>query len=410
MNAALPGLLVAALGGAAIGVERQHSGHASGPHARFGGIRTFTLLGGVCGIAGYMSLDGPAGLAITLVAATCGLIIAGYAAASRHGVDATTEMAALVVVGAGTLAGRGDLALASGIIAVTALILAEKSRLHIFVERVDDAELKAAVRFAVMAVVILPLLPEGPFGPYGGLRPRTLWMVVLLFSGLSFVGYIARRLTRGVTGYPLSGLLGGIVSSTAVTLSFARLSRSDPSARNALAIGTVAASTMLYPRLALAMAILNPRVASALILYLVVPFVSGLIALAVMRDSENPAVSPQGSGNPLQFVPAIQMALAFQIVLFITAWVRTAFGARGLMTSGALLGLAEMDALAFSMATVERLGTDAHIAARAVAAGVAANSWMKLAIAAVLGATEYRRRALPWMMLTALAATAVAFF
>jgi len=344
MNPDIVGLLVAALGGAAIGVERQHSGHASGPHARFGGIRTFTLLGGVSGIAGYLSTADANGLAITVVAAACALIITGYAAASRREVEATTEMAALVVIAAGVLAGRGEIALTSGIIAVTALLLAEKSRLHRLVERLDDTELKAAVRFAVMATVILPLLPEGPYGPLGGFRPRTLWMVVLLFSALSFIGYIARRLTHGTTGYPLSGLLGGIVSSTAVTFSFSRLSRLEPESQRALAIGTLAASTMLYPRLAVAMAVLNLRVASDLVWYLLVPFVAGVISLIVVRNSHGAAVTPQATGNPLQLLPAIQMALAFQVVLFATAWVRVSFGSRGLMTSGALLGLAEMDA------------------------------------------------------------------
>src|SRR5436190_1167034 len=118
-------ILVAALGGAAIGVERQRSGHASGPRARFGGIRTFTLIVG-------------------------------------------------------------------------------KSRLHALVGRVDDEEMRAAARFGVMAVVILPLLPEGPLGPLGGIRPRALWQLVLFFSGLSFAGYLARRIFGAGRGYLLA--------------------------------------------------------------------------------------------------------------------------------------------------------------------------------------------------------------
>ena len=180
MNNDLAGLFVAALGGACVGVERQHSGHADGANARFGGIRTFTLLGGLAGVAGYLSLTGPVGLAVTLAAAACALVIAGYAAASRREVDATTEAAALVVVSAGLLAGRHQLALASGIVALTVLLLTEKSYLHTLVDRINDDEMKAAVRFGVMAVVVLPLLPEGPFGPLGGFRPQLLWTLVLL--------------------------------------------------------------------------------------------------------------------------------------------------------------------------------------------------------------------------------------
>ena len=190
---ALTGVVVGALGGAAIGVERQRSGHATGANARLGGVRTFTLLGGVAGMAGWLITAGFGSIAVVLCAGAVGLIVVGYVVASRNDVDATTEAAALVVIAAGVFAGVGRLALASGTIAVTALLLVEKSRLHALVARIDDSELRAAVRFGVMAVVILPLLPEGPIGSLGGVKPRELWLLVLFFTGLSFVGYLARR-------------------------------------------------------------------------------------------------------------------------------------------------------------------------------------------------------------------------
>ncbi len=411
MNEMLTGLVVAALGGAAIGAERQHSGHASGVNARFGGLRTFTMLGGVAGIAGELSLGGLMGLAITIVAAVCALIIAGYVAASRRGVDATTETAALVVVACGVLAGRHDVTLASGIIAITALLLAEKSRLHMLVDRVDDDEMKAAVRFGVMAIVILPLLPEGPYGPLGGFRPRLLWMVVLLFSGIAFTGYLARRLTHSVSGYALAGFLGGLLSSTAATFGFARLSRRESGTTRALAIGTVAASTMLFPRLAAAIVILNREVAAALLPHLVLPFLAGALSLALVRERAGaPPPHVDRPANPLQFVPALQMAFAFQGVLFLTSWVRSAFGNTGLIASGALLGIAEMDALTVSMAAAQRVGVDAEVAARAVAAGIASNSWLKLVMVAALGSSDYRRTAVPLMLVMAVCATIAAFW
>src|SRR6185436_16478325 len=165
------GILVAALGGVAIGIERQRSGHASGPNARFGGIRTFTLIGLVAGIAGWLTTRNLAGPAIVLTAAAAALVVAGYVAASRDEVEATTEAAGLIVVASGVVAGTGSLALASGIIAITTLLLAEKSRLHALVERLDDDELRAAARFGVMAIVVLPLLPPGPIDALFGMRP-----------------------------------------------------------------------------------------------------------------------------------------------------------------------------------------------------------------------------------------------
>ena len=121
----LSGLAVAALGGACVGVERQRSGHASGARARFGGVRTFTMIGGVAGIAGHLSSLGAAAVSALLVASVGALVIAGYIVASRRDVDATTQVAAMVVIAAGLLAGRGEIAVASAVIAITTLLLIE---------------------------------------------------------------------------------------------------------------------------------------------------------------------------------------------------------------------------------------------------------------------------------------------
>src|SRR5262249_30718640 len=186
--------------------------------------------------------------------------------------DGTTEVAALVVLAAGLLAGVGELKLASAIIAVTTLLLIEKSRLHAMVARLDDTTLRAAIRFAVMGVVILPLLPPGPLGPLGGIRPRQLWALVLLFSGLSFAGYVARRLVGARRGYAIAGLLGGLISSTNVTWSFAQMSREDPGSGIPLGVGVIGASVVMCIWVIIATAILNPAVVGDLGLYLAAPF------------------------------------------------------------------------------------------------------------------------------------------
>ena len=148
-------------------------------------------------------------------------------------------MAAFVVLTAGVIAGMHELRLASATIALTTLLLVEKSRLHSVVKRIDDAGMREGFRFAVMAVVILPILPTGPYGPLVGIRPRQLWAMVLFFSGISFAGYIARKSVGPNRGYPIAGMLGGIVSSTNVTLSFARASRSEIDAGIPLALGVI---------------------------------------------------------------------------------------------------------------------------------------------------------------------------
>jgi len=398
------GMLVAALGGAAIGVEREWSGHASGSKARFAGVRTFTLLGGLAGIVGQLWMSGQEGPAIVLLAAASALVLAGYAVASRHEVGATTEVAALLVLAAGFLAGTGNLAYASGIVALTTLVLFEKTKLHAAVKRLDDEELRAAARFAVMAVVVLPLLPTGPYGPLGGIRPRELWVLVLIFSGLSFAGYIARRVVGSRYGYTATGLLGGLVSSTSVTLTFARLSHRDGKLGVPLALGAVAASSVMIVRMLAALSILHSALAAAVLPYLVAPLAVGAVAVAIGLRRIGPQAESAGEAkNPLQLRAALEMAALFQVVLVLVHLVRERFGAGGLLVSGFVLGLADVDALTVSMAKTAASGAPIPDAAHAVVLGAIANTLFKLGIAAIVGAAAFR-----WRVAAALLAMAVA--
>lgn len=401
----LLGIIVGALGGAAVGLEREWSGHASGPDARFAGLRTFTLIGGLGGLSGWMWGRGLGPLALVVSAGGAGLIITAYAAASRRRVDATTETAALIVLTAGLMAGAGFLALASGTVALTALLLLEKTRLHALVARLDDESLRAGLRFAVMAVVILPLLPAGPYGPYGSVRPRELWMLVLFFSGLSFLGYIARRAVGTTRGDVVAGLLGGVVSSTSVTLTFARTSRSTE-ASSPLGAGVVAACTVMYIRVLVAVAVLHLPLVGPLVPYLALPFAVGIAAtFAGLRLRDDSASAPPGSRNPLALAAALQMAVLFQVVLLAINVVRDAWGSGGVLISGALLGLTDMDALTISMSRQAVEGLDLHTAARAVAVGTVANAALKLLIAIGIGRNGLRLVAASGILAIGLAGT-----
>jgi uncharacterized membrane protein (DUF4010 family) len=385
------GLLIAALGGAAVGLERQWSGHAEGPGARFAGIRTFTMLGAVAGFSGWLWTAGMTALAAILLAGAVAVVAAAYVAGSRHDIDGTTEVAALVVLAAGLVAGMGSIRLASGTIALVTLLLVEKSRLHALVQRIDDVGLRSGVRFAVMALVILPLLPEGPYGPFGGIRPREIWALVLFFSGLSFAGYVARRVVGPGHGYLVTGLLGGLVSSTNVTFTFARTSRTEPLAERELAFGAVAANAMLYPRVLVATAILNAAVVPPLIPYLAAPaLVAALVAaLGTHRD---PAAGTREVSlhNPLQLASALQMAVLFQAVLMAVHLLRDTLGQSGVFASAAVLGLTDVDALTVSMARGVAQTVSPAVAATAIAIGVLANTAMKLGLAVVLGSRRFR--------------------
>ena len=379
-------IAVAAICGAAIGVERQWSGHASGPAARIGGVRTFTLLAALAGLSGWLWAIGYAALATVLLGGGVALVVVGYFAVSRRDVDGTTEVAALVTLAAGALAGLGYLALASGVTAVTCLLLVEKSRLHSTISHLDDAELRAAIRFGVMALVVLPLLPEGPYGPWGGVRPRELWLLVLFFSGISFAGFLARRAIGVKHGYPLAGLLGGIVSSTSVTFTFSRVSQDQPGLSRPLAFGILAACTVMFLRILVATAVLNQYLMTALLPFLVVPFLIGIVFTVLgWRRLDGDPDHVDAPSNPLELRAALQMAVLFQIVLLAVHAARERWGDLGLVVSGAIVGLTDMDALTISMAKSASEPATIAAASQAITVGILSNTLFKSAVAIVLG-------------------------
>lgn len=383
-------ITIATLGGMAVGIERQWSGHAHGDHARFAGVRTFTMIGLAAGVSGWAWSSGGSTLSVPILAGLVALTVAAYVRAGGNDVDGTTEVAALVVIIACAISGAGNPRLGSGITAVVVLLLVEKSRLHRWVQAIDTEDIRAGARFAVMAAVVLPLLPAGPFGPADTIRPRLLWALVLFFSGLSFVGVVARRVVGPGRGYVIAGLVGGLLSSTSVTLTYSRLSRSHPDAARALAAGALGANAVLLPRVLLATTLLARPLALALWPAFVVPFIiASVLAIRGLWDSGDG--SQQGpEKNPLKIAAALEMAAIFQVVLFAVAAATVWFGQAGIYGSAAVLGLADMDALTVSMADLVVKGTAADVAARAVTIGVLANTIVKMTIAIVVGTGRFR--------------------
>lgn len=390
-------IAIAALVGLATGLEREWSGHASGPDARFAGLRTFFLLGLLGGMAGVFGDGAQLGVATALVLGGVALSVAAYVMAVMRagtGIDGTTEAAALVVVGLGVLAGVGSIGVAAGAGAVVVLMLREKTRLHWLVQKLDEPELRAGVQFAVLAVVILPLLPRGPFLGRLAIEPRTLWWIVLLFSGLNFADYLGRRFVGPNRAAGITGALGGVISSTAVTLGFSRRSRSDVELGAPLALGVVAACTVLVPRILLVSAVLNTSVALSLLPMLVPVFLVGaaFVGIGSRFGTGTKSIAQEPVTNPLRLATAIRMAVAFQLAILLIMYVRELWGTHGVYPTAAVLGLTDMDALTVSMSRPQT-ALSPDIAARAIAIGVLANTGLKFVIASTIGRSTYRRRA-----------------
>lgn len=403
MSDAIGNFAVAVLIGALVGIEREKRKAEEGDLGT-GGLRTFILLALVGAIAGWLShqLGSPwlvaAGLLVVAAA-----VVAGYAveASVRPGaLGLTTEIAALAVYLLGAMTMLGYRELAVGLAIVTAAVLAYKQPLHGFVDRIGWSDVFAGLRLMIATFIVLPLLPDRAVDPWEALNPHTLWLLVLLIAGLSMVGYIATRLLGTHRGTAVTGLTGGLVSSTAVTLSFARQSRdqTNAAAANALAGGILLAWCVMFGRVIVEVLVVNRQ----LLAMLLVPMVAMALAagaaggLCLWRSLALHA--RQGAGgapevpltNPFSLTSAAKVAAFFALVTLVVKIVQTEFPGGGVYVVAVLAGFTDVDAITLSMAELAKT-EDATASVNAIVLAVLANTLAKCGMVVALAGAPLRR-------------------
>lgn len=389
-NVALLRLLVAALLGGLVGVERERSEKERGIH-HFAGVRTFpmfALLGaGLVVAAGGVGVVAAAGFL-----GIAALVIVSYHRTSQDDVGVTTEVAALATYVVGVLAGAGAL-LAAGALGIgVTVLLAGKQRLEAFPRALSREELGAALTLAVIAAVILPVLPDATYGPWGVWNPRTLWAMVVLVCGLSFVAFIAMRLLGAARGLYLSGLLGGLVSSTAATVSFATRSREAPTQATALAGAAGLASLVMLARVGILTAVVNSTLLAFLGPFLGLSIAAGALALIVLLRRA-PAAQDQAPQvtNPFRLSEALKFAAVYAVVLFAVEGASRYLGTWGILAAAVLAGLTDVDAITLSLAAAAGTALPPAGAAAAIAVAALSNTVAKAGYAVWLGAPAFRR-------------------
>jgi len=394
------GFATAILIGALLGIERERSKHER-VNLPIGGLRTFILFALIGALGGWLTLAlaSPWVLVAALLMALTP-VLAGYVVAARQHHDSlglTTEMAAIAacLLGAMTTLGYRDLAVGLGV--TVAALLAYKQPLHGVVQRLDREDVYAGLRLLIATFIVLPLLPDRVIDPWGALNPRALWMLVLLISSLSLVGYVATRVLGTQRGIPLTGATGGLVSSTAVTLAFARQSR-DPSyagAVPALASGVVLSWAVMFARILVEVLIVNRSLLPAVL----APFAAMAIAAACMAwyfrsRAENAGRSENlALRNPFSLTASAKFAAFFALVLLVVKLAQSYAPASGIYFVAGLAGTTDVDAITLSMAQYAKAG-DATIAARAITIAALTNTVIKTALVAVLGSPALRKSAL----------------
>ena len=395
--------LIALLIGALVGVEREKSQSASG-HRTIAGLRTFILLAQLGSLAAWASMQygGPALYAVAL--ALVGLaVISGHVLESRVRPDApglSTEFAALTVflLGGVVMYGHAEVAVALGIL--TSAVLAFKQPLHGLVARVATDDIYAVLKLLIASFIVLPLLPNRVIDPLGVLNPYLLWLLVILISGLSLVGYVAVRLLGEAHGTVVTGFAGGLASSTALTLGFARQSRIDPTSTgaDALAAGILTAWAVMFVRVIITIAIVNTDLLPATIKsFGALTLVTGLLAaFFYLRGLRRRPVTTSGEivsvSNPFNLVSAVQFALLFALVLVVVELTRQHAPEGGIYVVSAIAGLTDVNAITLSLAQQASDAAGFEIAARALGIAALANTLVKFLLVAMLGRGPLRLR------------------
>ena len=403
--------------GALIGIEREYQKGVSDP--QFGGLRTFVLCALFGALAGVLT---PAGeTPVLLVAGLLGLMgllavttyIEGREARRVPGL--TTEVAAVVTYLLGGTVSLGHAEVAVMLAIATLAVLTFKQPLHAAVRALGRDDLIAGIKLLAATFIVLPLIPNRTLDPWGALNPYTLWLLVLLISGLSLVGYVAMRVLGTRRGVALTGVFGGLVSSTAVTLSLARRSRDLPGVDDAMAVGVLLSWTIMSVRVVIEVAVLDLE-----LLWVLLPSLLAMLAVSAVlvawfywrpHKGQAPSDAHGSAGqqpvlivkNPFSLGEAVKFALLFAVVLLVVKLAQLHLPGSYLYAVAALAGSTDVDAITLSLAQLSGEKLARPVAALAILVAVWSNTALKCLLVLVYGSAALRMRAMVSALAIALA-------
>lgn len=378
--------------GLIIGLEREWRERDLEGEKRPAGLRTFGLIGlsgGVSGLIGRQFETTPAmGLALTLAVMT---VAYWRRSATREFMGVTTIFAAFVAYACGVLSVMGLEVPATAAAVVVAMILGAKDRLHGFVRRLDRKEIFAALQFILIAGVVLPLMPNERMGPYDAINPFEIWLIAVLISGLSFVGYVGLRALSAKRGILGTAILGGFVSSTAVTISLARIARRQPELQNLLSVGIIAASTIMFARVFIIAGVvapaLLPRLAFPIVAIIIVSLACGIY---ISRKSAGASLVKPEISNPLDIASAFTFAGILGLIMVGSRALEAFFGAQGVYAISIASGLADVDAITLTLSRFSNEDLSMEVASIGILLAAVTNTLVKVMLAGVAGGRTLR--------------------
>ena len=405
---------IALLIGALVGTERENRKRQEARESS-SGLRTFLLMAMAGAVSAWLgSKMGTPWLFIATLFIVTGSLIVSYVMTIRVQPEAlglTTEAGVLCVclLGGMTMLGYPELAVGLGI--VTTVILAYKEPMHRLVSKLGRDDIYAGLRLLIASFIVLPLIPHRTVDPWNALNPYNLWLLVILISALSLVGYIATRWLGPGRGTALTGLTGGLVSSTAVTLSFARGGRDseERDAGDTFATGIMIAWSVMFLRVVVEVAVVHLPMVSSLVIPFVAMSLAGLVAAgffyrrsAGLREGAEKASRDVPLKNPFSLTKAATFGLIFAVILLAVKFVEERFSSQGLYLVSILAGLTDVDAITLSLAKFAKSGGDQQTAVNAITMAALANTFVKCGLVVALSSAPLKRRVLPATLAIAL--------
>lgn len=381
--------------GLLVGLQRETSNN------KMAGVRTFTLVAILGAIVGILTrdYDNPfiiPGFALTVTAV---MVISNYMKIRKDPqtkTGITTEISLLLIFAIGIYLVAGDKLIGVIVGATLVILLFLKDSLHGFIDQLQEKELTAIMTFVGISLIILPILPDQDFGPYGVFNPREIWLMVTLIVGISVLGYFIYKVTGKKAGMISNGVLGGMISSTATTVTYARHTAEHASMIRISAFIILTADAVSIIRVIIEMGVVVPQKLSALILPFITLFVFMAILSAVLfylasNDQEIDEI-PEPK-NPAQFKSALMFGLLYALILLAVAWSQDKLGNKGLYLVSAVGGLVKKDAITLSLAQSIRNGMGTDLGWRLIMTGLLSNIAFKFVLVSFLG----NKKLIKWM-------------
>ena len=376
-----------------VGVERGWRARDVAEGGRTAGIRTYALSGLLGGVAGELAraAGGWAFAAIAIPFAAAFILFKLRELKDDGEYSVTDVVAGLLVFALGAYASVGDWRVASAAAVAATALLAGKPVLHTWLRKITWRELRGALILLAMSFLVLPLLPDQDMGPYGAFNPFQLWLLTVVIAGVSFLAYVAVRVLGEARGELLGSILGALVSSTAVTLDLARRNRADPRAMMARVGAAFLASCVMAARVGLILAALSPalarRLAPPLAAFILVSLV--LAGLTARKGLDATAAATSAVKSPLDLSEVLKFAAILSVVMAAAKVLSSIWGGGGLVGVAAVAGLADVDAVTLTAGRMAAAGLDANLAAMAVLAAIAADTFSKSVVATVVGGRRF---------------------